>query len=413
MMEPVDGKKSKFASENDVISRLPDNVITHILDRLPLQEAVRTDILSRTWRRKWNALTKLVFDEAFFEYLNGPNGKKASDSSLGRLLLHFKGTITKFVFYLPDPYAYHVDVEDLNHWVLFVCRKELQEFELLNFNDDESPIKLPSQLFTCTGLKHLKLRLCAIRFLPTFHGFPNLLSLDLENIDFDKGKCGNFIALCPLLEILKIIDDTSTCAVNFDVILKLVNLKVLSLSMGFVLDKTTPITSLDIIQLMCLLTKLQELNLDFNECKFIAEAPDVPVDQKVPNTFLCLRDLKLSHVDFGCDNFVSFVIEMISGSPNLHTLEIRVTYDYDFTTYTRSSLVFDCSKMGPLQLQNVVIDDSRGSANEAQLIKYILACSPLLKKIVINSYDTGKKFWLAKKLLTFHRVSPVAQIYLK
>nr|GFC26117.1 hypothetical protein [Tanacetum cinerariifolium] len=41
-------KLSKFAPE-DVISSMPDDVMTNILNRLPLQDAVRTGILSKSW----------------------------------------------------------------------------------------------------------------------------------------------------------------------------------------------------------------------------------------------------------------------------------------------------------------------------------------------------------------------------
>ncbi|MFS7949310.1 putative F-box domain, leucine-rich repeat domain superfamily, F-box-like domain superfamily [Helianthus anomalus] len=48
---------------------MPDNVVTNILDRLPLQDAVRTSILSRNWRFKWTTISQIVFDKNFFEYL--------------------------------------------------------------------------------------------------------------------------------------------------------------------------------------------------------------------------------------------------------------------------------------------------------------------------------------------------------
>ncbi|XP_071735677.1 uncharacterized protein [Rutidosis leptorrhynchoides] len=151
--------------------------------------------------------------------------------------------------------------------------------------------------------------------------------------------------------------------------------------------------------------------------KFIAEAPDASIYKKIPNAFLCLRNLELSEVDFRCDNFLSFVVEMICGSPNMQTLMIKATRKDNLIAYARSSLDFDHNKIGQLQLQNVYIDNYRGLTNENHLIKYILACSPLLKKIVIKPFDDNGKnnsqmFWFAEKLLTFPRVSRVAKIYL-
>ncbi|MFS8028298.1 putative F-box domain, leucine-rich repeat domain superfamily, F-box-like domain superfamily [Helianthus anomalus] len=49
---------------------MPDNVITHILDRLSVQDAVKTTILSRNWRFKWTTLSQHVFDDNFLKYLS-------------------------------------------------------------------------------------------------------------------------------------------------------------------------------------------------------------------------------------------------------------------------------------------------------------------------------------------------------
>ncbi|XP_071735766.1 F-box/FBD/LRR-repeat protein At1g13570-like [Rutidosis leptorrhynchoides] len=413
-MEPVDekpSKASKFAPENDFISRMPENVITDILDRLPIKQAVRTDILSRNWRYKWTTLTQLEFGQSFFKNSIGPDGKNVCDMRLSRLLLHFKAPIKKFDLYIP--YGYTVDVEEFNNWILFVSKKELQEINIFHYTT--TPLKLPSQLFTCMELKHMKLRFCAFQFLHSFCGFPNLLSLELDRVKFGSTACGNFIAQCPLLEILKIVDNEKTGEVKFDVLAKLVNLKVLCLSMC-VLDNTTPLTSSGIIQLLCLLPKLQELDLNFSRFKFITDDDEPYVELKIPNAFPCLKNLTLSQVDFGCYDSVSFVIEMICGSPTLQKLRIMVTYKNNFRAFLYPSLDFDCNKKRKLQLKNVVIDECKGTANEALLIKYILACSPLLKKIVINPFytqDDRYKFWLARKLLRFHRVSPVAEIDIK
>ncbi|XP_071735728.1 FBD-associated F-box protein At5g22730-like [Rutidosis leptorrhynchoides] len=65
---PRKHKASKSASK-DIISRMPKNVIMHILDRLPIQYAVRTSILSSNWRFKWTLLSKVVSDDKFYEYL--------------------------------------------------------------------------------------------------------------------------------------------------------------------------------------------------------------------------------------------------------------------------------------------------------------------------------------------------------
>ena len=72
--------------------------------------------------------------------------------------------------------------------------------------------------------------------------------------------------------------------------------------------------------------------------------------------------------------------------------------------------------MGQLQLRNVELYVLRGSKDEECMIKSLLACSPLLKKIVIKAEspevfgdDHGDSDF-ATKLLKLHRASPIAEI---
>ena len=67
--------------------------------------------------------------------------------------------------------------------------------------------------------------------------------------------------------------------------------------------------------------------------------------------------------------------------------------------------------MGQLQLQKVLLGFIKGLDNEICLIKFLLTCSPLLKKMhVITHKVLGGELMFAKKLLKLHRASRVAEI---
>ncbi|XP_050234508.1 putative F-box protein At1g47702 isoform X2 [Mercurialis annua] len=53
-------KMIENSSRSDMISDLPDHIIDNILICMPIQEAVRTSILSKKWRFKWRYLPKLA-----------------------------------------------------------------------------------------------------------------------------------------------------------------------------------------------------------------------------------------------------------------------------------------------------------------------------------------------------------------
>ncbi|XP_071735736.1 F-box/FBD/LRR-repeat protein At1g13570-like isoform X3 [Rutidosis leptorrhynchoides] len=315
MMEPAPGEynASELASE-DIISTMPENVITHILDRLPIQYAVRTAILSRNWRFKWTLLSHVVFDKKFSEHLARLGGENWYDErNMNRILLHLKGSITKFDLYIPNDKK--LDAKDINHWVMFLSRKGIEEFNLKNMNLE--PLKLSSHLFSCVKLECLMLRNCSLYPAPTFRGFPNLLSLDLYQVAFENGNFGDFIVQSPLLEFLKVSNCDSIGKVKMAEIAKLKNLKWLSFPLCM-LDNIA-ITGSLIIRLVGHFSKLQELYLDLRMCRFLGESGAA---KSVCTSFRCLSTLILYPIDFGSDIKLLFAFEMIWSSPELQTLKI-------------------------------------------------------------------------------------------
>nr|XP_043622668.1 F-box/FBD/LRR-repeat protein At1g13570-like isoform X2 [Erigeron canadensis] len=410
-MELVHGRKgraSRCAPVEDVIGNMPENVITNIMDRLPLQEAVRTAILSRKWRYKWTLLSQLVFDYDFFQSLkrSGDAIMHFDQKNISRLMLHLKGAITNFVLDMPEGIA--LDVEDVNHWIIFLCRIGIKKFTLLNDYDE---LKLPANIFSCIALQHLELHCCFFSPLPSFHGLPNLLSLELYKVRVQDYKCGDIIAQSPLLEKLSIFDFVARCEVKLVEIVKLANLRELCLSL-LLLDNVTMTRPSNIFHQLSLLPKLQNLILYFWDCTFLAEVGE---QTWVSTAFPCLKTLSLYGIDFSSDTMLSCVIGMLSDAPNLQTLDITAAYKSTLPPPLISFLEVDCNTIGQLQLQNVVLASIKGLENEVCLIKSILACSPLLKRIVITPNillmgDGNEKFKLASKLLKLHRASPLAEI---
>ncbi|GKD24851.1 putative F-box-like domain superfamily protein [Tanacetum coccineum] len=290
---------------------MPPDVISNILDRLPTQDAVRTDILARNWWFNWTMITQLIFDDDFFQSILGSDeDNEFNGRSLSRLLIHLKGPITKFVLYIDQNI---LNIEDIDHWILFISRNGIKDLTLENADEDDL-FKLPTQLYSCMELEHLKLENCCFRHSPSFRGFPNLLSLDFSNVEFQSYTFGEFISRSPLLEILKFreLGLGITNAVKISDIAKLRNLKTLSLSWSS-FDFEMTIKSSSIFQLVGL-PKLQELALDF----------------------------------WMCD-----------------TLEIKACDNYD-SPETLWSLKLDPKTAGPLQLLDVAFPSFRGSKNEVK-----------------------------------------------
>ncbi|KAJ0837883.1 putative F-box domain-containing protein [Helianthus annuus] len=386
-MELIKGthKVSKVAP-GGIISSMPDNVVTNILDRLPLQDAVRTSILSRNWRFKWTMLSQLVFDDNFYESLLKVEGRVTYKRIINRLLLHLKGVIRKFVLHTDNGRRY-LDDEDIDQWIFFLSRQGIKDLTICN---DGPLLELPTHLFSCLELRHLKLDSYCFDPPASFRGFPNLLSLELRNVGFESGEVVEFFSQC----------------------LALTNLKILSYSL-YHLEYKLVISSTIFFELLGVLPKLQELYLEFLQCKFLEDG----AKKRSPTTFPCLKTLKLSAIDLENGIMLSCAFEMIKSFPNLQTLEIIVTptYEDDAPKAAICSLDVDYNTLGMLQLRSVVFTYSNASESEVCLIKYLLACSPFLKKIVIrphNGLALSEQMMFAKKLLKLHRASPDVDINL-
>nr|GEV59955.1 hypothetical protein [Tanacetum cinerariifolium] len=365
---------SKYATE-DVFSRLPKNVISHIMDCLPIKDAVRTGLQGQI---------------------------NCNERTISNVLLHLKGNVTKFFLHIPS--YKRLDVEDVSLWVMFLSRRGIKEFTLIN--DHMTPLKLPSHLFSCKDLKLLKLDNCCFRMEPTYSGFPDLLKLHFSLVRFESGNIGEFINWCPLLVDLIIWYDNAMGKVKLIDITKLQNLRLLSFRLSDL--ENIPIRSSDICRLVSFLPKLQDIDLDFHGNMFLVESG---VMEKAPTTFSCLETLMLSYVDFDNSSMLLCALDMISGFPDFKTLTIIVRYKVDVPPPLHVPSEINYNRMRKLQLKNVVLLSCRGSENEVCLVKYLLACSPLLKKITIHAVSSqvfggeNGKLMFATKLPAVTRTS--------
>ncbi|KAK9051169.1 hypothetical protein SSX86_027795 [Deinandra increscens subsp. villosa] len=395
-------KSSKFEPE-DFISGMPDIVVTNILNRLPLQEAVRTGILAKNWRLKWTMLSQLVLDKNFYNYLLRRKAEKNYGTIISRLLLHLKGVITKFVIYAGRRI---LNDEDINHLLLFLCRNGIKDLTL--YNDQKAPLELPIHLFSCMELKRLVLTGCRFDPPTSFHGFPSLLSLELYNVRLKNGKFGQFFTHCPTLETLDMDFTNSPGKVKLVEIAKLKNLKILSLSL-YNLDNPK-IRSSIIFELAGCLPQLQELHLDFWYTEFIVDV----AKRGLPVTFPCVKTLSISRINVGTGMNSLCALEIISSFPNLQSFEIRETKWLFLQNIVPTTGVHlpevDYSTTGLLQLRSVVLGVVIGSDDELCLIEHVLARSPFLKKIVIHYHSEYDEPLFARKLLKLHRASPLAEI---
>ncbi|WCJ28580.1 F-box/RNI-like superfamily protein [Euphorbia peplus] len=68
-------------ADNDMISKLPDSILCHILSFMPTKYSVQSSILSRRWRFTWTSVSVLDLSDQLFEAYHLPKKRRISAST--------------------------------------------------------------------------------------------------------------------------------------------------------------------------------------------------------------------------------------------------------------------------------------------------------------------------------------------
>ncbi|KAK2410782.1 F-box/FBD/LRR-repeat protein [Trifolium repens] len=330
-------------AEPDRISCLPGHVTDQILSFLPIEEAVRTSILSSKWRNKWCTIPNLVFDSHYVS---------ADPSIVDHVLLLHSGPINKFeisddnLIPVISSFSNYID-----RWILHLIRRSIKELVLVE------RYKIPWCLFSYQGLDCLRLYSCWLKPPTTFEGFRNLSRLELYQVIITQVDLEKLISGCPLLESLMLIDIDNIIQLNIHA----PNLKDCDILVAF-----------------------EDINFDntFQIVTYLA-AGVLPVE--LPTPCICLGDLSFC-INFNNLKEISAALCLLRSSPNLQKLEISARFDEetDVLTPTRYSWedIFSRPTM-PFPVRHVTISDISGTTSEFDFIKFLLLYSPMLEKMTV------------------------------
>ncbi|KAK1395686.1 F-box/FBD/LRR-repeat protein [Heracleum sosnowskyi] len=412
----------KMEMDIDYISNLPEHITDKILSSLSLRDAVRTSILSKKWRYKWISLPHLIFDNQSLLI-------SSQDQTLIRnklinivdhvLLLH-SGPIQKFKLSHRDLQG----VYDIDRWILFLSRGSVKEFILEIWKGHR--YKLPASLYFCQKLIHLEIFNCLLKPPPTFNGFKNLKSLDLQHITMDQDVFDNLISSCTLIERLTLMNFDGFSQLNIhapyllffdiggvfdDVNFETTNnLAIVSIglyaSAGY--EQNLPLgTTGNMIKFFAPLPRIQRLEVQSFFLKYLA-AGKVP--ERLPTPCIELNYLSL-RINF-CDRAESLAaLCILRSSPNLQELEILARPDEQAAEGTDAHISEEYFHNCPFnQLQLVKIVGISYAKQELNFVNFLLTNSPVLEKMTIKPVSANGGCELLKELLRFRRASVLAEI---
>ena len=194
----------------NMFEKLDQTELQMILNKLPMQDAVRTSLLSRQWKDQWRYLSNIVVKQP---------PRKEIEPSLTSFISGFRGKkIHKFHVqfnYLPDK------EEQVNSWMWFAVTKEVEVLKLDTAMDgDKDPLYLiPPFIFCCESLVSLSLKGCVVE-LPDSGNLPNLRTLSLSRMEIGRtngGTIRKLASMAPMLERLSLVNCARTRNLNVDV----------------------------------------------------------------------------------------------------------------------------------------------------------------------------------------------------
>ncbi|XVE87938.1 hypothetical protein DITRI_Ditri19aG0028700 [Diplodiscus trichospermus] len=187
----------------DLISTLPDFLLQEILSFLPIEDAIKTCVLSQRWKRLWTQIPTLSFSNNCFSFKLG----KFTDF-VNKTLVHFTGPKLKS---FTINFKFDVSMAAcLEEWVLFATSHQVEKLSLVFDGGlvyapfaESTPYRLPQFLYMYSSLKDLTLRQCVVS--PESHvSWPCLKVLSINYSRLDNEAIEKILAGSPNLLKLKL-----------------------------------------------------------------------------------------------------------------------------------------------------------------------------------------------------------------
>ncbi|KAF5754771.1 putative F-box-like domain superfamily protein [Helianthus annuus] len=379
-------KRLSKAPRLDRITTLPQTIIETILCLLPIEEAARTSILSREWRYKWTTIPKLVFYKSTIKTSTKQITVKELRCKLfcaiHQVLLLRQAPILDFTLRISADDTYF----EIDQIILHLSRNHTIMKLRLDFLGLSS-YRLPLSFFSLRHLTDLYLEYCDIGHEPTFNGFGNLTSLSLSKLSISRKSLLHLLSNCPSLKSFSLfIDDEEFYGHERPNIMELFK-------------------SLPVIEHLT--------TWGYVAPSFLVDS----VPQELPTSlihlkYFCLEKMGIVNRD-GYSFGLTFLVVLLKCSPNLERIKLETNTDEDYDVESvnledYSDIFEEYSDVWLEHLNELKFRFFSNLKPELELLKFILARSPNLKKVILPTYisDTKEEVELLQSLLHITGTNP-------
>ncbi|KAK6161592.1 hypothetical protein DH2020_004973 [Rehmannia glutinosa] len=184
----------------DRISNLPHPILHHILSFLFQDEAVKTSVLSKSWRYLWCSRPKIEFSETYF----GGNTEAFMSVLHNTLQRYYDQKLYLQKFYIAMSLFDSEPLSLLEKWIpRILIDMGVRTFDLSSLSLKPACFDFPSVVFEAESLKHLYLESCKLNPKPLDKVlFKHLKTLSLKRVYIAEETLEKILSSCPLIEYL-------------------------------------------------------------------------------------------------------------------------------------------------------------------------------------------------------------------
>ncbi|KAJ4771027.1 F-box/RNI-like superfamily protein [Rhynchospora pubera] len=196
----------------DMISDLPDALVTHILSFLSPKEAVKTCMLSRRWRSTWASMPVLKFDYEKFQLV--PKNRTEENwvkfiKFVGHVLQNRERSLSLDTFEFKCSPSWYPTVPFPIQYILLALRFNPRVFSIYASRGDI--LDCAELLFQCASLQSISLNNTLYRYRTDKFfelkvvNLPYLKKLELSYLKVEDNLCRMLFQGCRVLEELKLL----------------------------------------------------------------------------------------------------------------------------------------------------------------------------------------------------------------
>uniref|UniRef100_A0ACD5V8K4 Uncharacterized protein n=1 Tax=Avena sativa TaxID=4498 RepID=A0ACD5V8K4_AVESA len=196
----------------DRVSRLPDDLLRHVVSFLPAKDGARTTVLSSRWRHLWRSAPLILVDT---HLLPGGDSERRP-ARAGKASRAVTNAVSAALEAHPGPFpfasltcSFMVDADYglLARWFQLLATKGVHELVFVNRPSPLPDLHLPSAIFSCASLRRLCIGAWVLPDTAALRrraAFPNLRELLLGCVIMEDKDLEFVLTVSPVLEILTV-----------------------------------------------------------------------------------------------------------------------------------------------------------------------------------------------------------------